>query len=327
MKPFIGFLVISLIFIFVGFSAVFVLGQSALYQFIPSNLSAKISSISRYISQNRPVSSLISVSDPIASDKLTEFINQYRENHQQTVLSVGPKTCLMAESALNNQLLDESVISQKCPECALVHFARFNQPLTTTGLNTFLDSDDSVSNLLLSPDFTHVCAATSSSEVVITFVTAKTVSPQPQSVANIPPKNFSEEQLWEALSVYRSGYDVPQLTQDERLCTYARKRVQDHLDKVASTPQEEYARVDKYPLDAHQGFQQDAESGLVFDITGKNEVAENLAYWPRAEHPIHVIEWGWDSSTEGHRETQLSSTWTHACLSGQDGFFVAIFGR
>lgn len=327
MKPLIGFLAITLILVFIGFNAVFVLTQSAQNHILPAAMLTKIASIASFIAQSQQKYIPNPAIQPIASDAITDFVNQYRKNFQQNPLSTGPKTCIMAESALNNQFLDEAVISQKCPECALVHFARFKQPLTISGLDTFLSQDASASSLLLSPDFTHVCVATSAAEVVVTFVATKTISSQPQRITNIPSSSFSEDQLWEALTVYRSGYKLPQLIKEESLCIYARKRVQDQIEKMKSTPQDQYDRPDKYPLDAHRGFQQDADSGLVFDITGKNEVAENLAYWPRAEHPIHVIEWGWDSSTEGHRETQLSTTWTHACLSGQDGFFVAIFGR
>jgi uncharacterized protein YkwD len=96
---------------------------------------------------------------------------------------------------------------------------------------------------------------------------------------------------------------------------------------MQSTKPQEYPVPDKYPLDAHAGFAADADSGYVFEITGKNYVAENLAYWPSAQAATHVIEWGWDSSTEGHREAQLSNDFTHACITGQEGFYVAIFGR
>ena len=92
-------------------------------------------------------------------------------------------------------------------------------------------------------------------------------------------------------------------------------------------PKEEYKNPDKYPLDAHAGFERDGDSGYLFEVTGFNAVAENLAYWPSAEYPNQVIEWGWDTSTEGHREAQLSDEYSHACLAGGDGFYVAIFAR
>jgi uncharacterized protein YkwD len=90
---------------------------------------------------------------------------------------------------------------------------------------------------------------------------------------------------------------------------------------------EEYPNQSKYPLDNHAGFISDGESGYLFTTTEFNVVAENLAYWPTAQYASQVIEWGWDTSTEGHREAQLSTDYTHACLSGRNGFFVAIFGR
>lgn len=262
---------------------------------------------------------------PVSSDTLQSFINALRVENGSESLPIGQKTCLMANSALVNQDLDPDIVAQKCPECISVQIARFNQPVNLDWLEQQIETNASMSAYLLSSELTHICVATSSSQAVVTLVSARTTpNPPPANV----PKNFTEDQLWQALTTYRQSQGRSNLERDENLCIYARKRVQDHLDLFEQKidPQN-YPVEAKYPLDAHQGFQQDADSGIVFEVTNRNQVAENLAYWPNAIDPIHVIEWGWDTSTEGHREAQLSNDWTHACLSGEEGFFVAIFAK
>jgi len=111
------------------------------------------------------------------------------------------------------------------------------------------------------------------------------------------------------------------------LCLYAQKRLQDHLTLIEKkTPPADYPNPDKYPLDSHQGFSVDAQSGYAFDVTQTQKLAENLAYFPNAQTATQIIEWGWDTSTEGHREAQLSNDYSKACLWGEAGFYVAIFG-
>lgn len=268
---------------------------------------------------------LLPVKLPINADQVVTLINQVRTNDNLSPLPSGQKTCLMADSALHNQALQPEIIAQKCPECHSVQVARFSQPLDSQWLVDQVTQNASLSAYFLDSDLTHMCVATSASEVVIALVSAQAT---PTSQQPLVPMDFSEDQLWQALTTYRHSQGRSDLTHDENICQYARKRVQDHISLLAQhVNPSQYPVESKYPLDAHRGFQQDADSGLVFDITQKTEVAENLAYWPNAADPIHVIEWGWDTSTEGHREAQLSNDWTVACLSGQDGFYVAIFAK
>lgn len=263
---------------------------------------------------------------PIDAPSLTDIINTLRRNYGLKTLPLGQKTCLMANSALNNQQIDHTVVAQKCPECQSVQIARFSQPLIPNWFENQIATNASISAYFLSPHLTHMCVATDSAEAVVVLVTARSlaqVTPPPLTV-----NNFTEDQLWNALQTYRRSQGRSDLQKDENICRYARKRVQDHLDLLSKhLDAAAYPVPEKYPLDGHQGFKNDGDSGLLFEITQKTQLAENLAYWPNAQDPIHVIEWGWDSSTEGHREAQLSNDWTSACIAEQNGFYVAIFGK
>ncbi len=148
------------------------------------------------------------------------------------------------------------------------------------------------------------------------------VTPTPYSrlLTPTPPPTISEANLYSALQDYRAANGRTHLVFEENLCVYARKRVEEHLRRL------ETLVPDDKPLDAHAGFQRDADSGELFKITDMKAVAENLAYLPAYTTATQIIEWGWDSSTS-HRDAQLSNNWTHACLSGKYPFYVGIFGR
>lgn len=135
-----------------------------------------------------------------------------------------------------------------------------------------------------------------------------------------PPPTISEADLYKALQDYRTANGRTHLVFEENLCVYARKRVDEHLSRL------ETLGPDNKPLDAHAGFQRDADSGELFKITDMKAVAENLAYLPAYTTATQIIEWGWDSSTS-HRDAQLSNDWTHVCLSGKYPLYVGIFGK
>lgn len=135
-----------------------------------------------------------------------------------------------------------------------------------------------------------------------------------------PPPTISEADLYNALGDYRTSNGRTHLVLEENLCVYARKRVQEHLNRL------ETLKPDEKPLDNHAGFQRDADSGELFKITDMKAVAENLAYLPAYSTATQIVEWGWDSST-AHRDAQLSNDWTHVCLSGKYPFYVGIFGH
>lgn len=143
--------------------------------------------------------------------------------------------------------------------------------------------------------------------------------------ASFPP--ISNESVFDALNSYRQSHNIYKLNLDENLCKYAEKRVQDLVALGA--------------LDNHEGFRKDWEDPNnlpqpIKDFNGE-KIGENLAYQSCrnmttgegfiAETGAAIIEWCFDSSTAGHREAQLSTEFTHACIRNQDGFFVIIFGR
>lgn len=142
---------------------------------------------------------------------------------------------------------------------------------------------------------------------------------------DFPP--ISNEQVFEALNNYRQAHTVHKLSEDENLCKYAEKRVQDLIAFGG--------------LDNHEGFKKDFEdqSNLpqsIQDYNGKN-IAENLAFQHCknmttgegfiAESGAAIIEWCFDSSTLGHREAQLSRDFGQACVRSGEGMFVVIFGE
>ena len=135
-----------------------------------------------------------------------------------------------------------------------------------------------------------------------------------------PPLQVTEEQLWNALVLYRQEQNRTPLVLEESLCAYSRSRVKE-LEQRATA-----LRAGESPLDAHAGFQRDADSGALFSQTGFPALAENLAYLPGYKSATQIIEWGWDSSS-AHRAAQLGNEWTHACVVGTYPFYAALFAH
>lgn len=149
--------------------------------------------------------------------------------------------------------------------------------------------------------------------------TSSKVAPA-RRVSPVPAPQVFETDLWNALLSYRASHQRTSLERDESLCLYARDRVSEHSERVKTLSD------DQEPLDAHAGFQRDADSGVLFEKTGFPAISENLAYLPNSMTATQIVEWGWDTSTS-HREAQLSNEWTHGCVVGTRPFYVAIFTR
>lgn len=229
-------------------------------------------------------------------------------------------------------LLEEDAADTICPTCTSFGFIVAQNVLLPETMYQSWQPDSSASAVLNHPEATKACVAIQDRNVAILVYEPSSNSQEEVSLSDetSPPAiihNFTEDELWQALVDYRHAHQKPDLLRSESLCSYARKRVEEHITLFATTAKEVYPRQDKYPLDAHAGFTRDGESGYLFETTGFRVVAENLAYWPTATYPHQIIEWGWDTSTEGHREAQLSTDYTHACLTGHDGFYVALFAR
>ena len=274
---------------------------------------------------------------PIAShytvDQITTHLQNARLKVGLPVLKTDIAVCQTGEglifSASPSAQLTAHDLTPFCPQCNQKAFLTIEGNYFIPGQVPWM-ADDQVTKLI-SGAFTHLCVYQTESHALLLL--GKISTPSTASKADefksssVSPLNFSESQLWQALVDYRHAHTKPDLQTVDSLCQYARERVAEHIKLFAEKPKNEYANQDKYPLDAHAGFQRDGTSGYLFEKTGFNVVAENLAYWPAATSPNQVIEWGWDTSTEGHREAQLSDEYSHACLSGGEGFYVAIFAR
>lgn len=116
--------------------------------------------------------------------------------------------------------------------------------------------------------------------------------------------------MWNALTDYRAAHRRYQLSKDDRLCSVANDRLQQVINLGT--------------LDAHKGFRERFANDDAFKAVGFGKLGENLAYG--FETAVAVVEWGWDTSTEGHREAQLTSEYTHACTASSQGFSVLTLG-
>lgn len=149
------------------------------------------------------------------------------------------------------------------------------------------------------------------------IIVSPTNTPTPIPPTLTPtPVVITEEQLWQALVNYRHTHQKSEIQQSESLCVYARERANELINRLKTDPED--------PLDAHAGFNRDAESGYVFEKTGFNKIGENLAYTPSLVNATEIIEWGWDTSS-GHRQMQLSNDVTHACITGIHPIYVGMF--
>jgi hypothetical protein len=265
-------------------------------------------------------------------DDLFAKINQYRTTQDLPVFVQDDTTCSAASSLSTHPEATQDEVFGVCATCthaALLSISKYAYPNQI--LSRFLEETGSA-KIFADPQLTHLCIKETDSSLLL-FLARQNGDPSTPAAPQTPKprpvtvKNFTEDELWQALVDYRHAHKKPDLLHTESLCEYARKRVSDHLTAFSQKEPETYPVPEKYPLDAHQGFAADAASGYAFDVTGMNQLAENLAYWPDAQYPHQIIEWGWDSSTEGHREAQLSVDYNHACLAGSQGFYVAIFGR
>ena len=274
-----------------------------------------------------------------SATEFQEALNALRSKWGLNPYVSDAKTCELVTAIAASVQKDAKSVVSTCKDCHKNMVLRLSNSASTQALVLELQSDEQVVAALKSSDYSHACVQSSGKELVTLLVSyfsqeemkpkivERVITTTPAPVQVIKPKNFSESDIWLALSEYRKAHQRTTLEMDENLCVYARKRVDEHIIMMSTRAEADYPNPDKYPLDAHEGFKRDGDSGSLFEITKRNLIAENLAYWPSAQYPNHVIEWGWDTSTEGHREAQLSNDFSHGCISGKDGFYVAIFGK
>ena len=313
----------SLIFLLTGISFLFVVSSIGLIFFpdfavrIDRFLPKFPVSITQTISE-----SIDPTPTPLTKDIILAGINRVRLLSKIQELSNESSLCTLAQMTANGEKLTSPQIILRCPTCAEIVSITFDRRVSLGLALQYLEDDATASAMIKNKNLNAACLA--ENDTAITFIAA-----QKRTVSKpLPQRIITGDELFQSLSDYRKVQGKKELNRDDKLCLYANKRVADHLGLLSEDkPKESYPVPEKYPLDAHDGFKKDAESGLVFDMTGRKSIAENLAYWPTAQYGVHVIEWGWDTSTEGHRETQLSDDYDAVCLSGKEGFFVAIFGK
>jgi hypothetical protein len=320
-------LVAILILILTGFG-IFSLVSSIGIDIYPK-IAAPIEKASSAIFQKipEPFSEVISESlnpspVPLTKDQILAGINRVRllANSQEYVYDSS--ICPLATHLLSGNKLTLFQITSVCPNCSQLSSVTFDKRISLDSAIQYIEDDATASAMIKNKKLNSVCLVEEEQRILL-IAAHKVIPPSP-----IPQRMISEDELFQALTEYREAHGAKDLSTDEKLCDYARKRVSDHVAAMNEhKPKESYPNPLKYPLDSHEGFMKDADSGLVFEMTRKQKIAENLAYWPTAQYAVHVIEWGWDSSTEGHKETQLSNDYDSACLSGKQGFFVAIFGK
>lgn len=148
-----------------------------------------------------------------------------------------------------------------------------------------------------------------------------------QAPQNLEMPEISDDEVFEALNNYRRSHDVSSLHTNSNLCSYASKRVGDLIAYGG--------------LDYHEGFKKDFEDPEnppdPIKYYSGNQIAENLAFQHCknmttgdsfiAETGTALIEWCFDSSTEGHREAQLNRDYKNACVRHGENMYVIIFGN
>lgn len=174
--------------------------------------------------------------------------------------------------------------------------------------------------VLQEEQFTQIGIATRSAEyqstegiIAALIVSTDFPSPKPsQTQTNTPVSarpNFTGQELWQAVQVYRRAHNLPEFQMHPELCTVSAIRLNEQLELGK--------------LDNHAGFQ--AQSDAFFkknpDWTGINE---NLA--AGYETATQTVEWGWDQSL-GHQALIKSREFPYACASASYGFSVLITGK
>lgn len=279
-----------------------------------------------------------SLTDKISSNQIRYFSNpeilsaiqKSRESIGLNPLVINSQICQLSEPLFQSSVISNNLTLNDleifCPQCSQKAYITTEGNYNLKNKLAWMNTQDITA--LTQDDFTHMCVYSQQEHVLVLLGSIINIPPVKESASEeVQALDFTREQLWQALVDYRHAHTKSDLQQSDNLCAYASKRVAEHLDMYTNKPKKEYPNQDKYPLDAHTGFSRDGESGYVFEATGFNIVAENLAYWPTAQAPNQVIEWGWDTSTEGHKEVQLSEEYSHACIMGSGGFYVAIFAR
>lgn len=117
----------------------------------------------------------------------------------------------------------------------------------------------------------------------------------------------TSDELWAALNSYRRSQNLPEFVKSDVLCSIAQKRANE-LQALGK-------------LDDHVGFSKYAHEQQTY-----NSMEEIIQGGVIPLSGTHLVEWGWDRSITGHRETLQSREMTDGCAAVVGLFAVADFG-
>lgn len=292
------------------------------------------------------------------SRKILTLANNARAEEQQQplvempALSAAARELLTAGLELSNELDHPSLSTQL--QLALkeqqLYFESIQKVTLFGPLNEERIVYSQIQEELLDASYEHIGIATQiveaesgeledSQAAVVILLATKQQQPQQQPVlptvepvqqqsqsSHQPAREIPDDEVLQALNDYRQAHGRSVLKTDEHLCTYAEKRAQD-LERNGG-------------LDNHAGFRADFEDpenppaaiaaydGYTFGENLAQQHCKNMTTGEGfvAETGTALIEWCFDSSTAGHREAQLSTEYTHACVRHRAGMYVVIFG-
>ncbi len=273
--------------------------------------SIKLSAVAKILSEDLEAAALNPKSDTELDSMLTTALKTgaypYKSVLQQAV--TGPKTILELEQYWIDNDLFELITATEVSEVG-VSTRLIDQEGQQVGLTVILLAEP------LAAQAAQPSSATNNNANNAT------------STANSPPIPYvSDQEVFTALNQYRADHGIHQLVENNSLCQYAEKRVQDLIAYGG--------------LDNHQGFQADFADlehlpEPIKQYSG-GRIGENLAHqFCRnmttgdsfvAETGTALIEWCFDSSTKGHREAQLDPTFNNVCIRHGEGMYVVIFGE
>ncbi|GEM_PF-3446871 len=238
----------------------------------------------------------------VSADKIIEQIDQ---NHDPNKVNV-PKS-------LGDYLYNRVTLLQ------------IESPRSSSDIVSSWQKDDGAQKVIFDSKLTQVglsqgyVTLNSKKVLVVAAIFVEPVAPkqiQKAQTINTPPVsqigNYTSEDLWLAINLYRQSHGVSTLSLSSTLCGLADYR----LSQLVALGN----------LDHHQGFKDYMADDAKASALGYNEVGENLALTPSFPHAVAVVEWGWNFS-EPHKELLLDTTMTDGCARTKNAISVFIAGH
>lgn len=261
---------------------------------------------------------------------MSEQINSFRKHTKLPALEYNQLLCPSAQYAVQQldkgEQLDD--ILQYCPDCLSLRLIAVEG--TYEEEEVFNNMKEKYKDDLQASE-KNMCLIAQHDQLSIAIGTLKSatseqVTSTPISHASsISYRDIPDQEVVEAINMYRASHGVHQLIIDQNLCAYAQKRVGDLIAHGG--------------LDHHEGFKKDFENNAIPDPISSYSgggIGENLAhqycYRGAGEDVVAntgtaLIEWCFDSSTAGHREAQLNPSYNAVCVRHGEHMYVVIFGE